>query len=64
MNDGFGQVVIGQNYGHFEKSNLRADAWGTGGGDGIFPNFVGGQNRGAMFPVGTTSFGTLPVSDA
>jgi outer membrane protein OmpU len=63
VNGGFGQVVIGQNYGHYENSNLRADAWGTGGADGVFPNFVGGQNRGAMFPVGTTSFGTLPVSD-
>ncbi len=67
VNGGFGQIVLGQNFGFFENSNARADAWGTGGADGIFPNFVGGQQRGtganAMFMSGNTSFATLPVSD-
>ena len=67
VNGGFGQIVLGQNFGFFENSNLRADAWGTGGADGIFPNFVGGQQRGtganAMFMSGNTAFATLPNSD-
>lgn len=76
VNGGFGQVVVGQNYGFYSNSFGAADAWGTGGSDGIWGNFVGGSARGAAGPgapgttiangtlvaTGLTAFKDLPVS--
>ena len=42
INGGFGQVVVGSGYGLFSNLIVAADAWGTGGSDGLFNNFVGG----------------------
>jgi hypothetical protein len=49
INGSFGQVVLGNGYGLFSNLIVAADAWGTGGSDGLFGNFVGGR-AGTGFP--------------
>jgi outer membrane protein OmpU len=49
INGSFGQVVVGNGFGLFSNLIVAADAWGTGGSDGVFGNFVGGR-AGAGFP--------------
>jgi hypothetical protein len=64
VNGGFGQVLVGTQYGFYDLNYVSADAWGTGGSDGIWGNFLGGVARGAAAGVNQVIGGnTLAASN-
>jgi predicted porin len=65
INGAFGQIVLGQSYGVYDSTYGAADAWGTGGPDGSFPNgiapgitaanYIGASNKSLLGSTASTS---------